>query len=167
MVNIMARTYRTYDQNDFYLDVCTIDWSDMYDVSNVNEALVLLKHKLLPIIEKHAAWVTNELLSYIDKHIYRYAKFAKNRSEENFTLKKQAMKCVTQLKQCLQHAYIKGQIEECRGDSRKLWKCVKSFWPTKNKQTQIQCINGKCGDKEISEELNQYFWHQACGEYRN
>ena len=114
-------------------------WTELYCCVDVNSALTVLKNKLLPLVNKHAPykilncreksapWVTNELLSFIDEKIFRCRKFKRKPNAGNELLKKEAIKRVSQLKRHLQRTYINNQLEECEGDSRKLWRCLKTF----------------------------------------
>ncbi len=65
VVKIRARSYRSYDRTSFYLDLCAIDWSDLYVMRDVNQALTELRNKLLPIVNKHAPYAIMMVLSQL------------------------------------------------------------------------------------------------------
>ena len=56
--------------------------------------------------------------------------------------------------QHLQRNYLANYVNECKGDSGKLWKFLKTFWPLKTKSISVKDIHGKTTDEEIASEFN-------------
>ena len=61
------------------------------------------------------------------------------------------------LKQELQQSYFTEQINNCQNDSKRLWRVIKEFWPTKPKSSNISKIELIYIDSEKANMLNTHF----------
>ena len=67
------------------------------------------------------------------------------------------MQRVARMKRILKRNYIQETLEGCKGNSKKSWRLIREFLPTKSKQSDILEINGKVDTNDIAYEINNYF----------
>ena len=165
---VWTRSYRLY-KNDFYEDMCLVDWSDVLDAEDVNEAVNLFYLKILAIIDRHAPynfvkikdglakWVTNEFLGLLDDRRDRMKRYKKYRTPENWEAGQAAIKLAKDIKVELQRNHVEETLNNARSDSKEMWKALKELWPLKNKTNNIKSLQGHSEDKEIANILNEHF----------
>ena len=168
---LWLRSYRNYDKEQFYLDICAINWDKIMEIKDVNLAVEKFNEYFLNVVNKHApyqwincrgrnvVWVTGELISYIDEREFRTRKYNLNPTDENRILRDMARKQVTRVKNYLKKNYIVNKLKENAGDSKQFWKTMKKFYPLKSKSSQITNIHGKTATVDIANEINSYFAH--------
>ena len=107
---IYTRSHILYNKDAYYLSICQIDWSDVINSTNVNEAIEKCISLFTPVIDRHARfkhincyekgaeWITDELLAMIDTRQYHEDGSNQHPTEENFQLKKESARAVSQMK---------------------------------------------------------------------
>ena len=75
----------------------------------------------------------------------------------NWQLWCEAINNVTQTKYELQKEYCNSIINEARGDSKDTWKALKEIWPTKNKNSHVNNIEGFHEDFDMANAMNKHF----------
>ncbi len=78
-------------------------------------------------------------------------------SDINLLLKMNAIHEANEPKMELQQSYFSDQIEYCKHDSKKLWKIIKQFWPSKPKNNIIPKIDNFTDPLNKANSLNTYF----------
>ena len=166
---VKCRSFRHFVPEDFQKEVEDVNWNILYDCTDVNVAANILCTTLVKIIDKHAPftqlklrdfappWLNTEFLGLVDAREYWSNKYKKSQSEYNLMQREIAKANAKELKEQLQQSYFEEQIEQARGDSKKLWKVVKEFWPTKPKGNNINKINEYTNDIDKANVLNEHF----------
>ena len=165
----IGRSYREYDEDLFYDDMCNVDWSPIYIHNDVNAATELFTRMLLNVIDRHAPfkklkckanlpkWITGDFLSAVDEKEHRCNIYSRRPTVENAARKRRAIRLVKQMKRVLKKGHIEEALTECQGDPKQTWKVIKSLWPGKSKSTAIKCINDSNDPQVIANMLNTHF----------
>ena len=61
------------------------------------------------------------------------------------------------LKKQLQESYFEEQLQNIHGDSEKLWRVMKEFWPSKPKSNVINRIGTENNTANIGDKRNEHF----------
>ncbi len=164
-----CRSFRHFNPEEFQNDVENADWDILYECTDVNVAANILCSTLVKIIDKHAPftklklrdyappWLNTEFLGLVDTREFWSNKYKKNPNEYNLMQREIAKVNAKELKEQLQQSYFEDQIDQSNGDSKKLWKIIKEFWPTKPKGSHINKINEHTIDIDKANELNTHF----------
>ena len=84
-------------------------------------------------------------------------KYCKNLNDVTLANKNLAITETVWLKKELQQSYFSEQIKNCQHDSKKLWRVIKQFWPTKSKSNNITKNEYNFIDIEKANLLNTHF----------
>ena len=137
---VKLRSFKNYSKEIFCDKLSNIDWSNIVNATNVNEAWCNFKTLLNDIIDSVAPvkevrikcstepWMTGEILDKIrtrDKLLYDYKK---NRSDSS--LYKDFCKLRNHIQRdikCAKASYLSDKIEEHKFNPKKLWKDLKTL----------------------------------------
>ncbi len=61
------------------------------------------------------------------------------------------------MKKSLKKAYIEEAIKDCKGDLKKMWRLIKTRWPSKGKSTVIGKMLNDTDPSRIADTLNSHF----------
>ena len=167
---IHIRSYRNFCPDNFAIDVSNIDWSPVYNESDVEIATCIFQDILCSVIDKHlpyrdvsvriksAPWVNREFLSLIDAKEHHSTAFKKCPCILHLERRKHFVKLVKNMKTQLKRNYVLESLERHKNDPKRLWKTIRTFWPgTKSKNSKINKINGLTDKANIAETLNKHF----------
>ncbi len=138
-------------------------------MDDVNAATEYFTDVLLTIINVHAPvkrikcrseqpkWITNEFLSLIDEKEHLCNIYQRCPTPFNDARRKLVQRRIKQMKRALKKAYIEDAIRDCRGDSKKTWRLIKSIWPTKSKSPVINKMHNDTSPESIADMLNSHF----------
>ena len=167
---IEIRSRRHFDELAFAKDVADIDWTPVLTEPDIDTATCLFQLLFMDIVNKHmpvkrirarikqAPWVSSEFLSLIDNREHKARQVRKSPSEENIANLKVAKKQVQQLKRALKRTYIETQLSRHGNDPKKLWRTIRTFWPsTKSSHNHICNINNLTNNSDIANEMNTFF----------
>ena len=161
--------YWLYDRQSYYRDVKALDWSPVFECTNVQDVLDLFHRMLLTVIECHSPykfmkfrnnnvkWVTNEFLGLLDERNYRLKHYKKHPSQLNKRLRQEALFNVRVMKCELQQEYFNILIHEAEGDSKETWRALTEFWPTKRKTYRTNSLEGITDDLKMAARMNNHF----------
>ncbi len=164
-----GRSYRNFDEDMYYADMAKINWTFLYQIDDVNIAAEIFTDTMLGVIDKHALykrikccsdqpkWVNSDFLSLIDEKNHRCNVYNRRPNQLNAAKKREATRRVKQMKRYLRRTYIEDSIQNTKDDPKKLWRTIKSIWPSKNKSTTINSINGNDDAHSMANTLNTHF----------
>ena len=167
--HIKCRNFRHFDALKFQADVECIDWSSIYECTDVNVCAHLFRLYLIDICDKHAPyrllklrefappWLNTSYLDAVDSREHWSKKFRKTPTEYHLFKKLEAINFAKTLKVELQKSYFEEKVQNNWGDSKNLWKSIKEFWPNKPKHSNINKINEYTDNKDIADALNDHF----------
>ncbi len=161
---------RDFDPDLFNIEISQQPWFEQLDLQSVDEMVNEFNFSFMEIVNRHmpfikkrvyeeqAPWVTNELLSLIDRREYLTNEEHKCPCPYHLNLKNETAKAVNKLILSLKRDYIKNELDKHKHDAKKLWRAIRELWPgTKRNDKTIQCIQGKSDPIEISNILNDHF----------
>ena len=172
---IKIRSLKNYSVHDFLNKLRNVDWSNVKNCSDVNDAWYKFKSIFLKILDevapiKHVRiktrtepWIDSVILELIwkrDKLLYE-----SNKDKHNKELRKEFNLIRNKVQREIRIAktnYFKDKIEENKGNSKGLWRQLKSIGysskPKKNCKIVLDINNKSCFDpKTIVEHMNSYF----------
>ena len=142
--SLTCRNYKYYDSRAFSNQLCSIDWSLVYDNVDVRSAWLYMKTVIMGIFDKHAPlitkrvkgkpapWLTAELKSVMNERDSLLRKYRKSKNMADF----QAYKQKRNLVNCeLRHAklnYNRNLLNENMDNPRSFWKIIKRLYPIKS-----------------------------------
>ena len=154
----------------FAADVERVDWSAVYNEQDVDAATDIFQALLIDVINKHlpikrircrinsAPWVTPEFFGLIDRQEYWARQCRLHPCDLYFDLQKASQHSVQRLKNHFKSEYIKSSLEHHKNDPKKLWRDIRSFWPSsKSNKKCIQHLNGLSKKEDIANLLNDHF----------
>ena len=144
-LNFLGRSYLDLDEQTFCTELLDHEWENLYNIKNVDVAWdyylgiiyeiidLMCPLKEFNIKNKKDPWITNEMLESIrDKDILlRRAKLS-NR-DEDWEQARRARNIVNTNIKNLKADFIKTNLNEHQGDSKKFWKDIQNKFPPKNK----------------------------------
>ena len=166
---VKCRNFRHFEPMEFQRDVEKIDWSSIYNCSDVNVCAHLFRFYLLEVCDRHAPyrmlklrefappWLNTSYLDAIDSREHWSRKFRKSPTEYHLIRKTEAINYAKTLKIELQKSYFEDKIQNNWGDSKNLWKSIKEFWPNKSKHNNIVKINKHTDKQEMANAMNNHF----------
>ncbi len=81
------------------------------------------------------AWMSGDYLAHVDEKKYHCKEFNRNPTQENLTLKMEAIARTNALRQSLQRSYFQETLRNCKGNMKEMWRTIKKFWPYLNKSS--------------------------------
>ena len=167
---IFIRNYRNFNAENFCADLSNIDWTQVMQASDVDEATACFNFEIMKVINKHlpfkkirtrinsAPWLTGEFLSLIDAREYASKQYSKCPCQLHLARKKETQRLVQRTKNQLKRNYVETTLNKYRNDPKKLWRNIRNFWPSeKSKNTTIKSINGESISYKIANALNNHF----------
>ncbi len=85
------------------------------------------------------------------------AKYAKTQSIFDLAIARHQRNIVTNMKRNLKKAFYSDSIREARGDSKKLWKLLKTLFRNCDSKSKIQEIDGESDLPTIANKFNEFF----------
>ena len=142
---IRCRNYKKYSSEQLNKDLSETDWSPLYNMLNVNNAVEYFNEKLTSLFNSHAPiiqkrvkgkpceWISDELrfsMNERDKAL-RLAKKSQKKSDWD-RYKKLRNSCNNNIKRSKQ-SYHKNVLQENSTNPAGFWKAIKTIFPTKSK----------------------------------
>ena len=121
-----------------------IDWSIVYDCSDVNETWQLMKAVIMGVYERYAPvimkrlkgkpapWLSIELKKLMTKRNSLLRKFRKTKEKQDILLYKQKRNEVNEALRQAKLKYSQSLLEENQNKPESLWRVIKSFYPAKS-----------------------------------
>ena len=168
-LNVRARTYKNFNENRFVQDLNEHDWSPCLDATDVNVAWSSFRDDLLMITDRHAPyinmrfssnlppWMSRDCLSEIRLRDIKDAKYAKTRSIFDLAIARRQRNLVTNMKRNLKRAFYSDSIRDAKGDTKKLWRLLKTLFRNCDAKSKIQEIDGESDLLAIANKFNEFF----------
>ena len=180
--NIILRSLKNYNKDDFQAKLLSVDWNSVILSDNVNDAWFSFKKLFLSAIDSIAPlkqirikqrsnpWMNANILQAINDRDKAFHKYTHVKSEENFNSFQMFRNKVQNLVYSAKKDYFTNSIEQNKNDSKSLWKTLKSLGlPSKkgsdNSSSNICLkIDGNiCFDKKlIADTFNNFYTTVAC-----
>ncbi len=121
------------------------------------------------IVDKHAPkvqlkmrvnapeWLNSDYLAHCDERSYWAKEFDKCPCAFHLREKLSSENRTKLLRDNLKQSWFEDKLLNCGNDVKKKWEVIRKFWPGKNRGTQIEEINGKVGDIDKADEINNFF----------
>lgn len=171
-----SRFYKSLDVNLLRRQLIQANWDSVYNGYDVNECVdnfyvvynmcyessyVLKRHNSRN--KKRHPWITDMLVSLINRKNSIFKSYSKNRNNENLKAEyKELSKVVTKRIREAKINYYSSIVEHSNGDTRKYWSVVKTIMKKKKNPLSVVKINEslfKVPDNEIlvANHFNDYF----------
>ena len=169
---IKFRSYKNFDEKSFLDDLFNVPWINVMKCDNVDDALQLWQCMFNGVINKHipkkikrvraapSPWLNNDIFKHMSKRDYLHRKAIRSNDTSDWNAYKLYRNKVTTMIRKSKETYFKVAINDCFGDSGKLWKTLKDVLPKKT-SVNPSClnVNGKILESEddISNGFNKHF----------
>ena len=164
-INIRARSYKNINENHFVQDLNEYDWAGCLEAVDVNVAWCSFRDDFISITDRHAPFkykrfssnlptrMTRECLGEIRLREIKDAKHAKTGSIFDLAIARRQRNIVTNMKRNLKKLYYTNSIQEAQGNTKKLWKLLKTLFRNCDANSRIQDIDGESDSLTVS-----YIW---------
>ena len=173
--NFIGRSYRNLDNAVFVERLKAMNWETFDNENDVNKAweimfnyikktadeLCPLKH--FRIAQVKEAWITCELLEMIKEKDSALARAKRTKSENDFQRARQLRNEVIRRLRTARADYIKNNLQESRGDTKKFWKNISDILPARksSQRNSIRLTNQTSNDTipehECADYINSFF----------
>lgn len=172
--NVLKRSYKNFNSSSFLSDISSIDWSDIYQSTDVNHCVDIFTSKFTTVLNSHAPlkvyqsrknyapWLSNSTKEKmkIRDNLLKAARLSN--SSATYSEYKRVRNEVNRLQYTDKHYYERNKIQHATHErnSKKLWKFVKNTinWFPQNTLTSLiinNCIISK--SIEVAEIMNKFF----------
>ena len=140
---IITRNFANYSQDDYFVDMNSAPWTQVFRQNNVNDAWQQMKTIMLNIMNKHAPlaqrrikgrscpWLNRHFKKAMNNRDYHLRKTRRTRAEVNWSMYKRLPNRVNCLIDKAKQSYNKNLLIENANDPKRFWKAIKSIFPTK------------------------------------
>jgi len=162
-ISINYRSFKNFDMESFNKDIDECPWSVIDVFDNVNDVLSTWHSMLMDILNKHApmkekrvkrkwqpGWMTDEIIECMKTRDYHKKK------NEDQLYRTWRNKCVNLIRSAKQ-TYYAQLVENCHGDTRKLWGYMKELSPAPASNLPTKLENGDSDPTSIANQLNDFF----------
>lgn len=134
---VLQRNLAGICREDLCNDISNINWSCLYNLSNINDKVEYFNNSITEVYDIHAPlhpvrlkrdpapWLTDAIRQYMAKRDYLYRKNRKDPSVENTSLYKKARNRCNQMIRNAKKRYIFGKIST--GTPNNMWKLLHSL----------------------------------------
>ena len=171
---VTCRDYKSYNQRQMNNELKLIDWSYVYNNSNVNSAWIYMKTIITGIYlnysrvitkrvkGKPAPWLTVELKQLMNERDGLLRKYRRSNNDEDLHAYKLKRNRVNTMMRQAKSSYNKNLLEENSKTPETFWKIIKSIYPVKSttKTTSLSFeIDGEMSTDslKISNAFSSYF----------
>ena len=170
---IKYRDFKNLNSNKLKRDLLDAPWDSAFVTNNVNDVLQTVETMLNEIVDKHIpfqskrvkkpsqpAWMTKEIVQSIRQRDDLLVKARKSDNPVDWANYSQAKNRTTNLIRKSKRKYFREKIDENKGNSRGIWKVLRTLSGTIKSPVDIKELiteNGTISDKtSISNTLNHY-----------
>ena len=169
----LLRDFKHFDVNAYIADVKQINWDDIQQCKDMNNAYDTFIERLMVITEKHAPlkkrrirkqespWMTSEILDFIRERNFQKKKAIKYKKDDDWTEYKCLRNQVTKKIRKAKADFIVKSVEVSKGNSKQIWKSLKTLMPSKKDNENnivIEDHNGILQNREeIANRFNNFF----------
>ncbi len=140
-----------------------------FQATDVNSAWQTFRDDFLLITERHAPfkpmrfssnsppWMMRECIGEIRLRDITDAKYAKSNGIFDLAIARHQRNVVTNMKKNLKKLFYADSIRNAKGDTKKLWKVLKTLFRNCDAKSKIQEIDGETDLQAIAERFNCFF----------
>ena len=179
---IRRRSYKNFIEEDFITDMAAVDWSEVYEATDVDTAASIFTRIFLNVLNLHAPWVIFQHRKYFSPWLTETTKELMNQrdlwkqraknlailnpgqvSDEQKAAWKEFKKYrnkVNNVKKYDEKNYKREKINENIDDPASMWKTTKHFmnWKSAGTPTQIEVNNSLITSAgHIATHMNEFF----------
>jgi hypothetical protein len=172
---VSMRSLKKYSVEEFEKRLNEVDWTQIYDIVNVDEAWTKFKNLLITVIDSIAPvkqvrikqrsepWLTSSILLLIKERDKLLSTFKKNRQDPD--LYKMYCKVRNQVQRDVKKAksgYFLNKIEENKNNPKKLWQCLKDLGYSTKVKDCAKIVLNICDQycftpNKIANHFNEFF----------
>ena len=143
---ITCRNYSKYEPEEMKEDFRNINWEQVYNTNDVNEALTCFNRTVKANFDRHAPqivkkvkvkpcpWMNSDIRKMMTSRDQMLRKARRTKKEEHWNLyKKLRNQCNNKMKYA-KNSFHKEILEEDTTNPRRFWNTIKNVFPTKPKQ---------------------------------
>ena len=143
---ITCRNYSKYEPEEMKEDFRNVNWEQVYNTNDVNEALTCFNRTVKAIFDRHAPqivkrvkgkpcpWMNSDTRKMMTSRDRMLRKARRTKKEEHWNLyKKLRNQCNNKMKYA-KSSFHKETLEENSKKPRRFWNTIKNVFPTKPKQ---------------------------------
>ncbi len=167
---ISVISLRNFNEAQFRMDIANADWSDVLSAASSEDSWFLFKVKFNAYLDKHApikdikirgklpGWINHDFISLMDLRDKAKRVHNRTRTHTDGEIFRVLRNAVATLSKSLKCEFISSQIEQCKGNAKKLWKFLSTLIPGRKTGNNGPIdINGKVDSSKIANHFNQYF----------
>ena len=166
------RCYKKFDEEAFLDDLCNVSWKDIEKFDNVNDAVDLWQQMFSTIVDKHVPkkskrvkakptpWLNRNITSHMSTRDYLHRKAIQSNEVSDWDAYKAYRNKVTGMIRRAKENYCKQSVSQCSNDSKKMWKALNEFMPSKASPSPNSIIveDEVCNSNDaISNGFNKHF----------
>ena len=133
---VKKRSYKTFDEEAFLKSVQQLSWWDLYQQTDVSQAVELFTSKINNILDrmapvktfqtssKYCPWLTEDTKVLIGERNKAQEDLSENKNDDNFRKYKTLRNKVTNSLRNDKYKWQKQKLDNCSNDPGKLWKNV-------------------------------------------
>ncbi len=166
------RCYKNFNEESFLNDLFDVPWINVKKCDNVDDALHVWQCMFNDVVNKHipkktkrvrsapSPWLNNIIIKQMSRRDYLHRKAVRSNSVSDWSAYKLCRNKVTGMMRESKKRYFEKSIDDCTGDSGKLWKTLNTILPKKRSVSPSSLdIDGKVleSDSDICNGFNKHF----------
>ena len=168
-----GRSYRNFNKDDFRSKLNEIDWSEFYEIGDVNKTWEFLLTQISTILDRMCPvrsfriknyrpdWMTNDLIEQIKDRDYFYRKAKRTKDEDDWNIAKHLRNTTNSNIRLAKRDFILKELKLNDNNAKKFWKTIKSVMPTGKESPSNDIMLRKGNDKidrcEVASYINDFF----------
>ena len=168
-----GRSYRNFSSEDFKAKLKELDWNDLYDMNDPEDAWVFISNNVTKVLDTicpvrtfkiknyRPDWMTKELIEQVKDRDYFYKKAKKQGDEDAWNIAKHLRNTTNANIRQAKRDFILDELNAHNDDPKKFWKVIHKVVPSKKSPQSHDILlmnNGKKGGKEeVAHFINDYF----------
>ena len=175
---LTTRSYRNYDPVNINSDFQFVNWNNLYNKTDINEALQLFNETVLSIVNQHAPymtknikgrncpWLDQDIKKLMDTRDQALRRHRRSKSLHDWTCyKKLRNSCNNKLKQAKQ-TFHKNNLSENLKDPKKFGGIIKEIFPTKSRPQMTSNVSMLEEEKKCKAELFCSYFSSAVSDIK-
>ena len=168
-----GRSYRNFSSEDFKAKLKELDWNDLYDMNDPEDAWVFISNNVTKVLDTicpvrtfkiknyRPDWMTKELIEQVKDRDYFYKKAKKQGNEDAWNIAKHLRNTTNANIRQAKRDFILDELNAHNDDPKKFWKVIHKVVPSKKSPQSHDILlmnNGKkLGKEEVAHFINDYF----------
>lgn len=167
------RKYKNFNADEFDKDLQSVQWCQVTEMKDVNDALSKFESLFLPICNKHAPlrrrrvrkqkspWITNDIVNMMRERDKIKKKAISSSSPQIWKSYRAIRNKVNSTIRQSKKSFLTDRICSSKNDSKVIWNTLRHVVPGKSKNENITCLKSQDGEhsdaKSIANIFNKHF----------